>query len=251
MPSLAVTKMHGTLNDFIVADLRNQPAIPDPAAFARKWCDRRSGIGADGVLLIERSESCSVRMRVINADGSEAEMCGNGIRCVARFLYDRGEGKAFSVETLAGPIVASIVSTSPVRVREDMGTPQLTGKTDALDDAEFVSMGNPHVVAFTGDLGTFDLLSAGLKLRDMNVHAVHVRDASTLEVLHHERGAGFTQACGTGAVASAAVAIRRGIVRSPVTVRVPGGELSVEWDGKGHAFLTGPAERIFDATIDP
>lgn len=251
MSPLAVTKMHGTLNDFIVADLRNQPAIADLRAFARKWCDRRSGIGADGVLLIEPSESCSVRMRVINTDGSEAEMCGNGIRCVARFLYDGGEGQSFAIETLAGPIGASIESTSPMLVREDMGTPQMAGVTDALDDAEFVSMGNPHVVAFTRDIGTFDLLAAGLKLRDMNVHAVQVRDNSTLHVLHHERGAGFTQACGTGAVASAAVAIKRGLVHSPVTVRVPGGELRVEWDGKGHAFLTGPAERVFDAAIDP
>ncbi|HET7815387.1 MAG TPA: diaminopimelate epimerase [Candidatus Baltobacteraceae bacterium] len=251
MSPLAVTKMHGTLNDFIVVDLRHQPALADATGFARKWCDRRAGMGADGVLLIETSTSCSARMRVINADGSEAEMCGNGIRCVVRFMHERGEGDAFTIETLAGPIATSIVSNDPLLVREEMGTPQMPGHAIDLEDADFVSLGNPHAVAFTQDIRAFDLLAAGLRLRDMNVHAVKVQNESTLIVLHHERGVGFTQACGTGAVASAAAAIARGLVKSPVTVRVPGGDLLVEWDGTGHAFLTGPAERVFDATVDP
>lgn len=249
MPALAVSKMHGTLNDFIVVDLRSQPSPGDVFAFARKWCDRRGGIGADGVLLIEPAAEAAVRMRVINADGSEAEMCGNGIRCVTRFLYEKGEGTHFRIQTLAGEIVSGVVGTDPFLARVDVGVPHIGARVADFPDGVLVSVGNPHVVVFAG-VDDYDLLGAARALPAMNVHVAQVAGAA-LRVRHFERGAGFTQACGTGTVAAAAIAIDAGLVRSPLEARVPGGTLTVEWDGKGRAYLTGPAERVFDAAIDP
>ena len=247
MPPLAVTKMHGTLNDFIVIDCRREP-LPAKAAFARRWCHRREGIGADGVLLIEPSQLAHARMRVINSDGSEAEMCGNGVRCVTRFLFDLGEGTSLQIETIAGAINTNVVSTDPFLVRVNMGTPAFASRALPFDDADFISMGNPHAVVFVPSAETADLAAFGARAPEINVH-VAAANGSGITVRHHERGVGATQACGTGAVAAAAASIRRGIAASPVAVHVPGGELTVEWDGRGDAYLTGPAVRVFDATI--
>jgi diaminopimelate epimerase len=243
---VAVTKMHGARNDFIVLDARDV-RVADLSAFAQNVCDRRTGIGADGLLVIERSERAAVAMRVINADGSEAEMCGNGIRCVARYLDERGEGGELDIETVAGIIHTEVIDRGDeYRVRVRIGTPRVgVGADDELP----VDVGNPHVVLFSGDVDRVDLLTLGREHPDVNVHAVQVLNVHELRVRHHERGVGITMACGTGAVASAAAAIVRGAARSPVIVHVPGGDLTIEWDGHGDAFMTGPARQVFETTI--
>jgi diaminopimelate epimerase len=196
-------------------------------------------------------------MRVINADGSEAEMCGNGVRCVARYIDEKTPADAVRIETLAGIIEAGIVTrgeTYQVRVR--MGVPEHQGTGGFGGDAAVVSVGNPHLVLFLKPAQEIDLEREGESLQrhsafpaGVNLHAVRVLDERTLDVRHYERGAGLTMACGTGAVASAAAAIVRNAAKSPVTVRVPGGELIVEWDGKNDAYLTGPAVHVFNTEV--
>jgi diaminopimelate epimerase len=243
MAAVAVTKMHGTLNDFVILDQRSS-SIHDLPAFARRVCDRRGGIGADGLLVLEASDAAHARMRILNPDGSEAEMCGNGMRCAVRYLWERGEGDRFTIQTLSGPIHADVMQTGdPFLVRVDVGVPR-------FDDPSVVWVGNPHAVIFTPDVDRFDVRAAGEERPDVNVHAAQVVDEHTMRVRHHERGAGLTRSCGTGSVACAAAAMRRGLVRSPVQILVPGGTLRVEWDGSGDAFLTGPAVRVFDGRID-
>lgn len=257
MPSVAVTKMHGAQNDFVLIDQRSEPRVGDLSAFAVRMCDRRTGIGADGVLAIEPSARADARMRIFNADGSEAEMCGNGLRCAARYLSERGEGNAPAIETLSGIASAEIVSTSPqYLVRVSVGIPEFPRRTFAYERASFVVLGNPHVVIFEPDADAFDLEAAGQSLQTdeqfldgTNVHVASVTGPNSLKVRHYERGVGFTQACGSGAASCAVAAIVRGDARSPVRISVPGGELTVEWDGRGAVFLTGPAERVFETSV--
>ncbi len=251
-----LVKMHGARNDFIIADARREP-VPDPRALAVRLCDRRGGIGADGLLVVEPSEVAHVRMRIVNADGSEAEMCGNGIRCLARYLDEAGEGAALRIETGAGIIETRVVEREPeYLVRVAMGRPRFETRALELDESHFVSLGNPHVVLLRRSLDDVDLVATALQVQrapelpeGANVHVAVVGEPG-LRVRHWERGVGLTQACGTGAVACAATAIRLGLARSPVDVEVPGGTLRVEWDGEGEAFLTGPAERAFETTVD-
>jgi len=253
-----VTKMHGAQNDFVLLDARTA-APSDLAAFARWACDRRAGIGADGLLVLEASPNGDVRMRTINADGSEAEMCGNGVRCAARWLDEAGAGERMAFETAAGTIHTEVITRAPeYQVRVAMGTPRITSfVVPGFSEACFVDLGNPHVVVFSEDTGAVDLEALAERLqRDprlpdgANVHVVTVEDSGALRVRHWERGVGLTMACGTGAVACAAVAIAQRNVISPVTVEVPGGRLTVEWDGCGDAFLSGPAIRVFDAEVE-
>lgn len=247
MTSVAVTKMHGTFNDFIVLDLRSPVAIDLPV-LARNLCDRRGGIGADGLIVIQPSDLADVRMRIINADGSEAEMCGNGARCAARFLANKGEGAHFRFDTLAGIVIADVQANGQIRL--NVGVPRFEQRTLPYPDADFVWVGNPHVVIFVKSLDDIDIESVGSANPEVNVHTAEVIDRSHIRVRHYERGVGLTHSCGTGSVACAAAAMRRGFVQSPVTVNVPGGEVIVEWDGEHEAFLTGPAVRVFDATVE-
>jgi len=241
-----VSKFHGARNDFIIVDARRQ-RLDDVVAFARRWCDRRTGIGADGLLVIGPSDRTLVSMRVINADGSEAEMCGNGVRCVARYLDERGEESRLEVDTLGGIVRTEVLERGEVyRVRVDVGEPRILWNEG--NDAR-VDVGNPHLVLFRDAIETVDLVALGRDHPDLNVHVAAVETPSALRVRHFERGAGLTMACGTGAVASAVAAIVRGGVHSPVEVRVPGGELTIEWNGNGHAFMTGPAVHVFDTQI--
>lgn len=248
--------MHGAQNDFVVIDTRAQTVSASPA-FVRWICDRHVGIGADGVLLVGSSEDGTPSMRVLNADGSEAEMCGNGVRCVARFLDENGEGSSFAIATPAGAIETVVVERDPIyRVRVDMGMPRRLELTLTNRDAVAVDVGNPHVVIFTNRPEAFDVVAAGEAMqgdpafpRGTNVHAVAVENRRKIRVAHYERGAGRTMACGTGAVACVFAARERGLTESSVAVHVPGGELFVEIAGRGRAFMTGPAVRVFDTTI--
>ena len=252
-----VAKMHGARNDFIVIDARLTP-VNDGPFLAGRLCDRHTGIGADGLLIVEGSNTGDVAMRVINADGSEAEMCGNGVRCVARYLDEKGEGGELDIETNAGMIHTSIVERGTIyRVRVDMGTPRVLDTELPIKDALVVDTGNPHLVLFRDGFEEIDLLMFGERMQThalfpqgVNVHTAHVRERDAMVVRHYERGAGLTMACGTGAVASVAAAMHRGAVSAPVTVHVPGGELTIEVGADGRAFMTGPAVHVFDTVIE-
>jgi len=255
MSGVAVTKMHGAFNDFAVIDRRNATEPFDPQTLARRVCDRRGGIGCDGLILIERSKTADALMRIFNADGSEAEMCGNGLRCAARFLSEAGEGDRLRIETASGVLSAEIISTGETySIRTQLGTPRFEPRALPFANSAYVVVGNPHVVIFEKSLDAIDLKQAAAKLQPLfpsgiNVHVAVAVDRGRLDVRHWERGVGLTQACGTGSAACAAAAIRFGLVESPVAVHVPGGVLAVEWDGTGEAFLTGPAVRVFDTTV--
>jgi diaminopimelate epimerase len=248
-------KMNGTRNEFVVVDGRETP-LDDPIAFAQQICDPKTGTGADGLLLALASSTADVRMRIINADGSEPEMCGNGIRCLARYLDEHdGRGEAL-VETIAGPIATRIVSREPYLVSEVMNVPVI-GVTHEVAGftATPVDVGNPHVVIFVEDLAKIDVRALGPRIeRDLrypdgtNVHFVQI-DGDRLRVLHWERGAGATAACGTGAVSSAAVAITTRGFSSPVQLDVPGGTLTVEWSAGERATLIGDAVVEFSSTF--
>jgi diaminopimelate epimerase len=254
-----VTKMHGARNDFVVIDARVMP-LTDVASFARWACDRRAGIGADGCILLETSSIADVRMRTINADGSEAEMCGNGVRCAARWLAEAGEGERLAVDTDAGIIHTEIVAEDPeYLVRVAMGSPRIAPvRPSSIPIASFVDLGNPHVVIFESNVDLLDLdaLARGLQSdpafpNGTNVHLAAPLGNRSLRVRHWERGVGLTQACGTGAVACAVVALDKKLATSPVEVFVPGGRLVVEWNGSGEAYLIGPAVRVFETDVNP
>ena len=255
MTAIPFAKMHGTRNDFIVIDTRER-SIPHLAAFARRWCDRHTGVGADGVLTIERSVIADARMRVINADGSEAEMCGNGIRCVARYLAEAGEPDRLAIETLAGVRETAIESREGAwRIRVAMGATQIERGTLAYPDATVVRVGNPHVVLFVDALEGVDLAAIAARIagepafaEGANVHLAVV-EPNCVRVRHFERGVGETQACGTGAVAVAAATRMRDLLSTPMRVEVPGGTLAVDFDARGEATLIGPALRVFDGVL--
>jgi diaminopimelate epimerase len=200
-------------------------------------------------------------MRMFNPDGSEAEMCGNGVRCVARYLTEAGGPEHATIETIAGPIVTDVVGRKPFLVRAAMGVP-IVGENRKLVVADRtieyvpVLIGNPHVVIFTDDVMRIDLEFIGPQIerhptfaRGTNVHFCVVEDRKTLRARHWERGAGATLACGTGATACAAAAIVREIADSPVDVWVPGGMLTIEWNGRGEALMTGEVEREFERIV--
>jgi diaminopimelate epimerase len=254
--AIALTKMHGTENDFVVIDVRAQ-TLAHPEAFARRVCDRRTGVGADGLLALEKptQSGAVIAMRVLNADGSSAEMCGNGIRCAARWLYEAGEGAAIAFETAAGIVRTNVESAEPeflVRVAMGRAIPE---RLEGNPDAWFVDLGNPHVVLVRTSTDEPELGSYARALQNdrrfpngTNVHAAVLHDRH-LDVLHWERGVGHTRACGTGAVASAAVAALTWRHRDPIDVHVPGGRLTVEWADDGSAILIGPAVRVFDTAV--
>ncbi len=271
-------KMHGLGNDFVLLDcLAGPPARTDAewAALAVKLCDRHFGIGADGILLALPSECADVRMRIFNNDGSEAEMCGNGVRCLARYVRDRGQhGERLRVETLAGVLELTFPG-GPDEVRVDMGPPRLAPREipvradgeRALDLAlrvdgrtlqvAAVSMGNPHAVTFmsAAELEALPLHEVGplvehheLFPERTNFHAVAVTSPHSATVRVWERGAGPTLACGTGACAVTVAGVLSGRLESPVDVTLPGGTLRIEWEPGGSVFMTGPAAYAFRGT---
>ena len=255
--SVPVVKLHGTHNAFVLVDGRSTP-IADPIEFARRACSVDTGLGVDGLLLLLPAASADVRVRIINADGSEAEMCGNGIRCVARYL-DEHDGRAtLAIETLAGPIDTVVVSREPeFLVAVELNVPRIGPAHEVAGFRAFpVDVGNPHVVIFLADLDAVDLAVMGPRIeRDpryphgTNVHFAQQTGPASLAVRHWERGAGATQACGTGAVACAAAAIATRGMTSPVELAVPGGVLSVAWEPPKRAVLTGNAVKEFETTL--
>lgn len=265
------SKLQGTGNDFIVIDtLAEQVPPSDLPSFSRRVNDRRLGIGGDGIILVERGESAPFRMRMFNPDGSESEMCGNGLRCFARVVHDRGYAPSdhLQVETGAGVLEVDCLAEHQFRV--DMGLAHLTrgeiGMTGPADetfiDAVFdtykgtaVSMGNPHVVIFVEDVDAVDLKFEGPRLevnplfpQRTNVHFVQVLDRTHLKQRTWERGAGATMACGTGACSVGVAGFLTGRSERKVEIQLPGGQLDVEYLESGHVLMTGPAEVVFEGS---
>ncbi len=252
-----IVKLNGTRNTFVLVDGRSTP-LADPRAFAQRVCRPVGGFGADGLLLVLSSAWADARMRIVNADGSEAEMCGNGIRCVARYL-DEHDGRAAAViETLAGPIQTRVIARAPdFLVSVELNAPQVGPAHEVAGFTAIpVDVGNPHVVIFVDDVASIEITEAGPRIeRDAryphgtNVHFARIAGPASLEVVHWERGAGATQACGTGAVACAAAAIATRGLTSPVELRVPGGVLTVAWVPPNRAVMTGDAVKEFETTV--
>jgi diaminopimelate epimerase len=273
-------KAHGAGNDFVlIEDLDD--AITPTAAFVRASCDRHFGVGGDGLIRIAPSEDADFFMDYWNADGAVAEMCGNGIRCLAKYVGDRGLAKTdeITVATRAGNKQIWLIRDDDgvvVRARVDMGTPILeralipvAGEGDPLHvalsvagasfDAACVSMGNPHTVLFVEDLGTvlFEQLGPAIETLPLfpaktNVEFVQVLSPSEIRVRVWERGVGETLACGTGACATAVAAGLRGFTGRNVSVHLPGGTLVIDWDNQtDHVFMTGPAEETFRGQLSP
>ncbi len=267
------TKWNGCGNDFILIDAMhmNLP-VERVTAVCAKLCDRHFGIGADGIIFILPSKQADFRMRIFNSDGSEAEMCGNGIRCFAREVYESGltSKQKLSVETGAGIIVPALLPDG--RVRVDMGIPRLKasdipvkgfgegpviGEVLANEAGGFritcVSMGNPHCVIFTEDIRSIDLGKAGPICEHdphfpmkTNTEFVQKMDGHTLRMRVWERGAGITLACGTGACAVLTAAVLNSIVEKEADIVLDGGTLHVLWDqDTKHIFMTGSAEKVY------
>lgn len=275
---IAFTKMEGLGNSYIFIN-NFEAQVPEERLpeLAKLVSDKNFGIGSDGLIVVlpPTSPDHDFRFRIFNADGSEAEMCGNGMRCFARFVYDKGLTRKtrFPVQTLAGTIIPELFlgeNGEVVAVKVDMGPPQLhstkipmTGpEREPVVDAELeaeghrfvftaVSMGNPHIVIFVDDVEAVNLAYWGPRLehhplfpRRTNVHFVQVRDSSHLLMRTWERGSGITLACGTGACAVLVAAHLKGLANRAATVHLPGGSLHVEWASDGHVYMTGPANYI-------
>ncbi|MFT9847930.1 diaminopimelate epimerase [Aneurinibacillus sp. REN35] len=268
------TKMNGLGNDFII--VAHFESVPDYASeMARAMCDRHFGIGADGLVFILPSSSADVRMRIINADGSEAEQCGNAVRCVAKYAHDHGlvQGEALSIETLAGiqHVWLTVESGKAVQVKVDMGEPILRGETIPVAVAKEqvvdypietggqkfaftgVSMGNPHAVIFVNDAPGFDVEKWGPALETheffpnkANIEFVSVASEQEVDMRVWERGCGQTFACGTGACATVVAGALTGRTGRQVLVHLKGGDLMIEWnETDNRVYMTGPAAEVF------
>ena len=272
------TKWQGCGNDFVLVDDRSE-SIKDPAELSRKMCDRHYGIGADGLIIIRPSDKADTRMRIYNTDGSEAEMCGNGIRCFARWVYELGlvPGEEFTVETGAGILVPKIIKENGriTGVRVDMGQPVLdadkiptkgfgTGRVvdktiEVLGETYHVtcvSMGNPHCVVLWDDLSTLDIEKLGPAFENhpafpnrVNTEFVSVRDKNHVRMRVWERGAAVTMACGTGACATLTACVLNDRTERKAEIELDGGKLFIEWSEKdNHIYMTGPAEEVYKGT---
>ena len=266
------TKMHGIGNDFVVIDCRNIN-LGDIKALAEKLCDRRFGIGADQLLLLHDSDKADFRMEIFNADGSEVEMCGNGIRCFAKYLTTHGltDKTKLEIETLGGIIRPSVREDL---VEVNMGKPILEGREipvnldgrvvskpleilDKTFDITCVSMGNPHCVIFVDDVESFPLTKYGplierheLFPNKINVEFVEIMNDREIRMRVWERGSGETLACGTGACASAVASVLNNRAHRRVTVHLAGGDLDILWGEDETVYMTGAAEEVFEGVIE-
>ncbi|MCX6012407.1 MAG: diaminopimelate epimerase [Chloroflexi bacterium] len=271
------TKMQATGNDFVLIDARKIDS--DWSALAKLMCDRHFGIGSDGILLVKESETGNIKMQMFNPDGSEAETCGNGLRCFGKFIFENNiyTGKQLKVKTLAGEkIIKPIYSGKSISgLKVAMGKPvlnsvdipvSLTGTVEGTPLSNhflvlenipmllnFVSIGNPHAVYFTEQpVNEFPLSRVGPSVENnklfpkrTNFEIVNVIDRKKVKARVWERGAGETLACGSGACAIGVAALLLNYVDSPVEINLPGGYLTIEWNGKDTVYLSGPAEIVF------
>lgn len=272
------TKMHGAGNDYIYVDTTAND-ISNPEEKAIRWSDRHKGIGSDGLVLICKptTPEADYRMRIFNADGSEAMMCGNASRCIGKYLYERGltDKTIIRLETLSGIKTLDLHlgegGKTVESVTVDMLEPsfsngkQYTGGEEGMVSAggrtfkgTFVSMGNPHFVIFVDDIAEIDIARFGRLLEydrifpeRCNIEFAQPLPDGSLRTRVWERGSGITMACGTGACATAAAAARTGRAPRKSVIRMDGGDLTIEWsENDGHVYMTGPAEIVFDGEID-
>lgn len=275
-------KMQGLGNDFILINCKSFPPPEgfDIPAFAKKVCHRRFGVGADQLLLLYPSSKADFKMRVFNADGGEVEMCGNGIRCLARYIWDRRFSKkeTLAIETLAGIIRPE---DRGELVKVDMGEPifdpekipmsikftsfPVVDYPVQIKGREFritcISMGNPHAVIFLSikdgeELSNFSVPAYGPEIerhplfpKKTNVEFVDIESETELSIRVWERGAGETMACGTGASAAGVASMLKGLTRRAITVHLRGGDLFIEWAENNHVYMTGPASEVFEGRI--
>ncbi|MCP3965801.1 MAG: diaminopimelate epimerase [Lentisphaerae bacterium] len=274
-------KMHGIGNDYIYFDcIANPDLIPDPERIAPPLSDRHCGIGGDGIVLILKDNEADYCMRMFNADGSEAEMCGNAIRCVAKYLCDKEyvTGKEVNIQTGAGIKHIEIIRDENGDfhyARVDMGEPELKGlfipvnvdqepvigvPVSVSDGTEYkftcVSMGNPHAVTFVDEITNQQVLQHGPKLEidkmfpaKINVEFVKVLSPSEVDMRVWERGSGETMACGTGASAVAVACALNKLTDRKIKVHLRGGDLEIEWAGNNHVYMTGPATTAFTGAV--
>ncbi|MBI3248661.1 MAG: diaminopimelate epimerase [Deltaproteobacteria bacterium] len=272
------TKMHGISNDYVYVNAF-VTEVSNPPEAARKVSDRRTGIGGDGLILIRPSETVHARMEMYNADGSRGAMCGNGIRCVGKFVFEHGLVKAnpLKIDTDSGVKVLflELKDDKVVRVTVDMGEPILDGPNIpvaapgrvidqplAVDGKSYqvtcVSMGNPHCVTFVDVVEPLELEKIGPKFEHhaffpnrVNTEFIQVVSPTELNMRVWERGSGETWACGTGACAAAVAAILNKKAGRRVTIHLRGGDLEIEWrEEDNHVYMTGPAEEVFEGTIE-
>ena len=260
------TKMHGCGNDYIYINMMEYE-IADPQAAAIAWSDRHKGIGSDGLVLIDKSSmpEADFSMRIFNADGSEAMMCGNASRCIGKYLYERGftDKTEIRLLTLSGVKTLSLLVNDGIveSVTVDMGEPVLEKETQFVESRNpgygtFVSMGNPHYVIFTDDVDQVGEKGRTLEQHPTfpqrcNIEFAQVQEAGVIRTRVWERGSGITQACGTGACATAVAAALTGKSGRISQIVMDGGTLTVEWREKDHhVYMTGPAAFVFDGEIE-
>ncbi len=272
---MTFTKMHGLGNDFLV--FKDDGHNRDWHGLALNLCRRRLSVGADGILVVLPSKTADIRMRIFNPDGSEAEMCGNGIRCFAKYVYDRGivTKRQMTVETLAGVMRPHLKSEggSVTEVTVDMGKPQfdraclpMTGEGSAFDvpiaaagqdvTISALLMGAPHAVVLTKNIDALNTAALGPAIENhpifpnrINVDFVQVMDADNIRVLTWERGAGFTLACGTGSCASVVAMHQKGLTGRTVHVHLAAGQLYIEYLEDGRVMMTGPAQEVYTGAL--
>lgn len=272
------TKMHGLGNDYVYMDAIHQH-IENESTLAQFVSNRNFGIGSDGLILICKSEKADFKMRMFNSDGSEAEMCGNGIRCVGKFVYDKGltQKTEVTIETLAGikKLRLNVKEGKVETVKVDMGEPILKPKEIPViseekpvknlklkaEDKEFVftcvSMGNPHAITIVENTKEFDVEKYGKVLEvdksfpnKTNVEFIEIVDKNNIKMRVWERGAGETLACGTGACASVVACVLNNLTERNVNVELLGGKLEIEWNkNDNHIYMTGPAVTVFEGEL--
>ncbi len=276
-------KMHGLGNDFILIDCLNK-SLGDSSFLsylAKKLCNRNFGIGADGLMLILASSKADLQMRIFNSDGTEAQMCGNGIRCFAKYAYENKliSKNKFTVETLAGIITPELIfkdkEISGIKV--DMGIPKLERREIPMEgedtptvvdetltiDSKYVfkitcvSMGNPHCITFVNDVQSISVDEIGRKIENhplfpekTNVEFIQVLNKQEINFRVWERGVGATLACGTGACAALVASVLNKKTDREAIIHLPGGDLDIQWADDGHVYMTGPAELVFKGEME-
>lgn len=271
-------KMHGLGNDFIVLEnMGGELNKQNIMELAKKICNRHFGIGADGLLIVEKSQTADIKMLIINSDGSTAEMCGNGVRCFAKYIYEKGIVKKnkISIETLAGIMHVDLIleESGPMGIKVNMGSPKFdkadipfsSSKSNIqyvlnIDGEEYrastLLMGVPHTVIFVDEIEVSKVIEMGRKIENLdlypsktNVNFVRIVDRRHIELRTWERGAGYTLACGTGTCASVVACIMAGRTDNYVEAELAGGKLFIEYNGSD-VYMTGPAELVFQGEIN-
>lgn len=258
MRKLTFTKMHGIGNDYVYVDCFSQQVI-DPEPVSVRVSDRHKGIGSDGLVLIMPSSIADFRMRIFNADGSEAKMCGNAARCIGKYVYEHGlTGKtSLTLETLSGikQLHLNVENHKVVSVKVNMGVAKTHGRlTHSGKDFILVDVGNPHAVCFVNNVADYDIVTIGQLVEKsveggVNVEFVEIINRKELKMRVWERGSGETMACGTGACAAVVAAIHEGYTDSRVVVHLTGGDLSIEQTEDGSIYMTGTATEVFTGEI--